>query len=245
MKDKMGIPFSSEEYDRSWINLWDDMKIYGPFARHLRRIVYHLIDPLSFSSVLDVGCGQGSFLLELSGKYPCIQIYGTEYSSKAVEIVRNRISTGQFEQMDLSKAALPGKYDLVICMEILEHIEDDVTAIKNLVSMTGHYLLVSSPHGRMRKIELSYGHVRNYAPGELTKKLTNVGLSIVKVVEWGFPFYSPLYRDMMNFMKGVGTTGKYGLRQQTIAQLIYIIFLLNSWKRGDELVILAEKRKSI
>jgi SAM-dependent methyltransferase len=236
----MNLPISSEEYDHGWTDLWDDMKQYGPFARHHRRIIYSLIKPLLFSSVLDVGCGQGSFLQEISQKYPDVEIFGTEFSPRAVEIVQNRLPRGHFDQLDLSKSPYSGKFDLVTALEILEHIEDDVSAINNLAAMTGHYLIISVPQGRMRKIELTYGHVRNYVPGELEKKLFNAGLKINKVIEWGFPFYSPLYRNLLDVIKGAGTTGKYGPTQKTIAQLIYVIFLINSWNKGDELVILAE-----
>jgi 2-polyprenyl-3-methyl-5-hydroxy-6-metoxy-1,4-benzoquinol methylase len=239
----INLPFSSEEYDRGWTDLWDDMKQYGPFARHLRRIVFSLIEPLTITSVLDVSCGQGKFLLELLEKFPSMQIYGTEYSSKAVDLVRKRIPIGHFEQLDISKTVLPGEFDLVVCLDVLEHIEDDRTAIKNLSTMTRHYLLVSSIQGRMRRLELSYGHVRNYEPRELMNKLTTAGLNIIKVVEWGFPFFSPLYRDLMNTAQGRGTTGKYGLLQKTIAKIIYIIFMMNSWRKGDEIIILAELKE--
>jgi SAM-dependent methyltransferase len=239
----MSMPISAGEYDQGWEDLWDDMKIYGPFARHLRRIVFSLLEPLHFSSVLDVGCGQGTFLLELSSKYPNLHIFGTEYSHRAIEIVQERIPWGNFKFLDLSKGTIPGRFDLVCCMEILEHIEDDVTAINNLVAMTDRYLLVTAPQGRMRKIELNYGHVRNYAPGELPTKLFNAGLTIIKKIKWGYPFYSPFYRDLINLIKGVGTTGKFRLYKKYISKLIYTLFLCNSWNRGDELVILAENQK--
>ncbi|MCE9646965.1 MAG: 50S ribosomal protein L11 methyltransferase [Chloroflexi bacterium] len=35
------------------------MKVYGPTARHTRRLVLKLLDGLPFESVLDAGCGTG------------------------------------------------------------------------------------------------------------------------------------------------------------------------------------------
>lgn len=56
---------STAAYDEGWQSKWDDMKAYGPFSRHLRRIIKEMIRPLEFRSVLDVGCRQESLLQEL------------------------------------------------------------------------------------------------------------------------------------------------------------------------------------
>jgi hypothetical protein len=84
------------------------------------------------------------------------------------------------------------------------------------------------------------GHVRNYAPGELVRKVEQSGLKVLKVVEWGFPFYSPIYRNVLDLTGSKGTTGEFGTIRKLVSQLIYILFRLNSAKRGDELFVLAE-----
>jgi hypothetical protein len=49
---------NTAQYDQGWESEWDDMKKYGPFARHLRRLIMNLLRSVSFDSVLDVSCGQ-------------------------------------------------------------------------------------------------------------------------------------------------------------------------------------------
>jgi hypothetical protein len=56
---------STEEYNKGWDTEWDQMKVYGPYARHLRRIIFKMIQSLQFETALDVGGGQGSLLAEL------------------------------------------------------------------------------------------------------------------------------------------------------------------------------------
>ena len=126
-----------------------------------------------------------------------------------------------------------------MCSEVLEHIPNDVAALQNLRKMTRKYLLISTPQGRMRKFETQVGHVRNYAPGELVNKIKSSGFTVLSVVEWGFPFYSPLYRNFLDFTGGKGTTGEFGPFRKLIAKLIYLLFSLNSLKRGDEIFVLA------
>jgi SAM-dependent methyltransferase len=232
---------NAAEYDRGWETEWSDMKQYGPFSRHLRRLIFDLIRPLEFESVLDVGCGQGSFLEGLRFKFPQVKLHGTEISHQAIAMARSRVPEGRFEFLDLAQGHLNETFDLIVCSEVLEHIQDDTSAIRHLRAMTNKYLIVSSPQGRMRSLEpAAYGHVRNYARGELVAKLKQAGLYVLKVIEWGFPLYSPLYRDLMNLIGGRGTTGQYGAGQKLAAQILYLLFKLNSSKRGDELVVLAE-----
>lgn len=227
-------------YDQCWETEWDDMKRYGPFSRYLRRLIGDLIQPLVFETVLDVGCGQGSFLAELQAQIPHIKTCGIDISPTAIDLARSRVPAGEFHVLDLTQQFLDHKFDLVVCSEVLEHLTDDLAAIKNLAYMTGKYLIVSTPQGRMRRFEAEVGHVRNYAHGELVHKLEQNGLDIVRVIEWGFPFYSPLYRNFLDLMGGRGTTGKFGLTRKLISEVIYHMFMFNSWSRGDAIVVLAK-----
>jgi len=107
--------------------------------------------------------------------------------------------------------------------------------------MTGRYLLVSTLQGRMRSHETLVGHYRSYARGELQAKLESAGLRVVRVVEWGFPFFSPLYRDLFSATGLKATQGRYGPARRLLALLLFQLFRLNAWNRGDYLFVLAER----
>ncbi len=231
------IPF---DYEEIWKTTWGDVQTYGPFHKHLRRIIKQIIQPLHFESVLDVGCGQGSFLEELQLQFPNIKPHGIDISSSAVVLARQRVPGGSFCVMDITEKFFDEPCDLVVCSEVLEHIRDDYAALRNLRKMTGKYLLVSTPQGRMRRFETQVGHIRNYAPGELVNKIESTGFSVLSVVEWGFPFYSPLYRNFLDLTGSKGTTGEFGPFRKAIAKLLYVVFALNSSKRGDEIFVLAK-----
>jgi 2-polyprenyl-3-methyl-5-hydroxy-6-metoxy-1,4-benzoquinol methylase len=232
-------PMSAVEYDRAWATEWDDMKRYGPFSRYVRRILKSIIRPLEFRSVLDVGCGQGSLLEELRAEFPHIKPHGIDISQSAIELARQKVPNGRFWVLDIAKESLDEKIDLVVCSEVLEHIPDDSLALRRLARMTGKYLVISTPQGRMRQFEKTVGHVRNYAPGELVQKLEQNGFVIVSVLEWGFPFYSPLYRDVLELTGGKGTTGEFGIVRKLLSNFIYYLFMLNSSTRGDEIFVVA------
>ena len=229
------------DYDQAWDAKWDDMKKYGPMSRHIRRNIKLLIRSLDFQTVLDVGCGQGSFLAELRADFPHIKPFGTDISASGVELARRQVPEGQFWVLDATKERLDEKFDLVVCSEVVEHILDDMAVLRNIAHMTGKYLVVSTVQGRMRRFEASeVGHVRNYASGELVQKIQASGFKVRKVVEWGFPFYSPLYRDFLQLTGSKGTTGAFGPMRKILSIVIYYLFMLNSSKRGDEIFVLAE-----
>ncbi len=231
----------SVDYDANWEHKWNDMRRFGPTGRHLRRIIARMIAPLEYGSALDVGCGQGSLLAALMPLKPAARHAGVDFSEKALEVARRRAPTATFAPLDLTQGHLDQRFDLVLCTDVVEHIEDDGAAIANLAAMTGRYLLISTLQGRMRPYETLVGHYRNYARGELQAKIEAVGLKVVRTVEWGFPFFSPLYRDLFSATGIKATQGDYGWFRRLLADAIYWVFRLNAWNRGDYIFVLAER----
>src|SRR5438045_2477702 len=87
-------------YDDGWLTAWNDMKRYGPYARHLRRLVLEMARPLSFRSVLDVGCGQGALLQDLLQTFPDIETFGTDFSPAGLTLAQRVVPQGQFAALD-------------------------------------------------------------------------------------------------------------------------------------------------
>ena len=231
-----------QQYDEGWESRWDDMKRFGPYSRHVRRWIHHFIAPLDFTSVLDAGCGQGEMLKEIRATYPQVtRVAGIDFSQASVDTTRQRLGSGRFEVIDLQTQHLDEIFDLTLSIDVMEHIPDDLAALVNLRRMTGKYALVSSIQGNfLHQWEAdTVGHVRNYRRGELARKMEQAGFIIDEVVEWGFPFYSPLYRWILTRRSGEGTDGDYGLGRKLLAQALYAIFLLNSSRRGDLILVLA------
>lgn len=239
--DQTTVDPGSVDYDASWEHRWNDMRRYGPTGRHLRRIITDMIGPLAYESVLDVGCGQGSLLATVMPLKPDARYMGVDFSDKALEVARQRAPQAEFARLDLTAGHLDRRFGLVLCTDVIEHIEDDGTALSNLAAMTGGYLLVSTLQGRMRAYETKVGHYRNYAPGALQAKIEATGLVVERVVEWGFPFFSPLYRDLFSATGIQATQGSYGPGRRLLADAIYHLFRLNAWSRGDYIFVLARR----
>lgn len=228
------------DYEQMWQEKWGDMQRYGPIHRHHRRLIRKLLRGREVNSVLDVGCGEGSNLVEVRRLFPKLQhVYGSDLSAEALRHARSALPDAQFAVGDIQVQVPPFSADLVMCLEVLEHLPDDVQALRNIRRATKKYLLVSTVQGRMRDFERDIGHARNYQRGELERKLATCGFEIMSKVEWGFPLYSPIYRSLLNTQASQRATfGVYRTGRKILCNILYWLFMLNSHRRGDVIVVL-------
>lgn len=235
------MPTSQQTYNSLWESSWGDIQYYGPVHRHTRSDLVRTIAQLEVGSVIDIGCGSGENLAALAsaGNY---SLTGTDLSDEALTIAKRQLPAGRFLQLDIEHEALQERFDLVMSSQVIEHIVDDLAALKNMASMSNRYVLVATMQGAMRRSELKIGHVRNYSQVELARKLEIAGLEVIRLWGWGFPFYSPLIRTLTEFLPGQGPPlGKMGPLSRLAAALLYQTYKLNWPGKGDVLTALARK----
>lgn len=229
------------DYDRVWDEVYGDLQDLGPVHRHMKRIMRRVLAPLDYASVLEVGVGFGHNLSVLTGGRTLERLAGIDISERAIAHVRAHWS-GNFKRLDIERNQLPEKYDLVCISLVMEHVMDDEATLDNLRAMTSKYLLITTIGGnfmRYRPWEDQMGHVRNYARGELERKLETHGFELLHMVYWGFPFYSPIVRRLQNHMTA---THDFSATSQLIAKILCRVYFLNSSRRGDLLIALARPK---
>jgi trans-aconitate methyltransferase len=234
------LPDNKRIYDVNW-DQWESMKRFGPMSRHTQRLVLRQCRGLDFSSVLDIGCGPGIFLERLDRTLPGKRLAGIDISSAAIGLARSRLPEGRFMEMDVTSNVPDGRWDLVTMIDVAEHIPDDSKAFSNILKLCNRYLIIVTLEGRMRDFESEIGHVRNYRRGELRSKLKNAGFSVLEYRHWGWPVYSPLYRDLS---KGIDAhkTEMTGLRR-FMARIAYAALFCSLPGHGDLVIVLASPEK--
>jgi len=227
-------------YSDRWIN-WDEMKKNGPTARHTRRIILNLLRKIKFKSVLDVSCGGGHLLNEIQKKFSNVDLYGTEFIDFAVDMNKNRYRNIEFYKLDISSTSLDNNYDLVLLIDVLEHIENDDKALNNLIKMTRKYLLISVPLGPLfEKEKKLLGHVHGYKKSNIDNMLLKAGLIIKESKIWGYPFYN-LVRRFSQIPSEFPAEGSYSMKKKFFAIFLYYLYFLSLPKWGERYFVLCEK----
>jgi SAM-dependent methyltransferase len=225
-----------QDYKNIWKEFGQDYKIHGPSSRHTRRILRKYLSLVGYNSIIDIGCGPGILLstLDLKGKF----FAGADLSESGIRFCKERWPKGNFKIIDIAKEAPKERYDVAVCSEVLEHIKDDLAAMKNL-RKTCDNLVISVPAGKYSFSDHEMGHFRRYTKEDMISKLKRAGFKIVKCEYWGFPFYSPIYRFFLNNTKVKQRAGKVTIFKRLISEILNIMFYLNIPNKGDRLFVLA------
>ena len=110
-------------HDRDWLETKASDRFFEQAPRYLD--IAEVIARLRPRRLLDVGCGSGYLAKLLKAQVPGLVVNGVDISSQALD--RARAHVDQVWQVDLDKSDLPasaGQYELVTCVEVLEHLYD-------------------------------------------------------------------------------------------------------------------------
>ncbi len=99
--------------------------------------------PHRYERVLEIGCGEGAFSSNLK---PKCEIWGVEMNKEVADTARRRMHKVLVGKVELLQQSLPDNYfDLVICNDVIEHMEDHETFLTSIrTKMTNNSYLVGS-----------------------------------------------------------------------------------------------------
>lgn len=111
------------------------------------RNLLNLISKKKVESILDVGCGEGFTLNRLKEHKIGKKLEGLEYLQTAIDLGKEMYPDIKITQGSIYE--LPYKdnsFDLVLCTEVLEHLEEPQKALKELVRVSNKYIVISVPN---------------------------------------------------------------------------------------------------
>jgi SAM-dependent methyltransferase len=227
----------------------------NPAQRHRWRLVIQEAfrkNRLSPGAVVaDLGCGSGVLLSKMRERSTELRCVGLDVEPLALELARKVLPGGEFHRVDLSSpdAVLPsgleGSADVVVCSEVLEHLDTPSAAVTLAGSLLrpGGVFVVTVPSGPMTQFDRAIGHVRHYDLSSLSALLDGNDLRIVRLYRWGFPFHS-LFRVAVGLFGAVPsqyTDEHFSARAAIVFRLLDWLFFLNVKSRllGRQLVAVA------
>ncbi len=154
---------------------------YYWWQRAKRELVKQFLPAARPLRILDVGCGTGKLLEELT---PWGETWGIDTAFQAVSFCRQRGLKNIFRAKFPNLPRL-SKFDVITCLDVLEHIEDDSLALlklKSLLNPGGRLILILPAHPWL----FSYwdeilGHYRRYTKTGAINLLEKSGYKIIKL----------------------------------------------------------------
>jgi 2-polyprenyl-6-hydroxyphenyl methylase / 3-demethylubiquinone-9 3-methyltransferase len=195
---------------------WDPTSEFKPLheINPLRLEWINGIAPLAGKTVIDVGCG-GGILAESVAKKGA-KVTGIDLSEKALKVADlHGLESGiqvRYEKIAAEDMAVrePAQYDIVTCMEMLEHVPDPASVIQacqRMVKPGGHvffstlnrnltsylfavigaeYLLQLLPKG-------THDYAKFITPAELSQAIRNAGLQVNSIRGMSYNPFTKIY----------------------------------------------------
>lgn len=117
------------------------------FLNNFLQMLIAELKKLQPESVLDVGAGEGFILQKLKDQHNATKFEGIEYVDDAIAIGKKLHPDIVIKKGDIYK--LPYKdnsFDVVLCTEVLEHLEKPKHALEELLRVSKKYVLLSVPN---------------------------------------------------------------------------------------------------
>jgi 2-polyprenyl-6-hydroxyphenyl methylase/3-demethylubiquinone-9 3-methyltransferase len=163
---------------------------------HLLPCVSELLkDVPAGASVLDMGCGNGSFISQFQNRG--WKLFGTDFSPTGIEIARKNFPGIDFF---LANSSAPtgdllervGRVDVIVSTEVIEHLYDPRGFLRNaytLLKSDGIVILTTPYHGYLKNLFLAltgkmdrhftvlwdHGHIKFWSRRTLSQALAETG----------------------------------------------------------------------
>lgn len=163
-----------------------------------------LVKPLLPKTILDAGCGEGFTMDKLSKNGIGEKIEGIEYSKGVINLGKKLFPNLTFKDGSIYDMPYKGNsFDLVVCTEVLEHLEQPARALQEMLRVSKKYLIVSVPNEplfmlgnflrgkNLARLGNDTGHINHWNIFSLKKYLTQNKVRVKKVIS-PFPWIAVL-----------------------------------------------------
>jgi glycosyltransferase involved in cell wall biosynthesis len=162
-------------------------------AENFNRWMADTIQPYVGKRVLEMGAGIGNLtrILVPRRKYYVASDIDTEHMARLHTRFQHRPNL-DVRRCDLTNPAdfepFAGTMDTVVCLNVLEHVEDDLAGLRNMYTALkpGGRAIVLVPHGQeiFGTLDVALGHYRRYSHEELRGKMEQVGFRVDRILDF-------------------------------------------------------------
>lgn len=241
-QEKEDVSVYGKEYFQKEHQKWFENPDYALYNRVYQQIKKH--HHSSNLELIDVGCGNGSFLKYLKNKGVSSNLYG-------MELIENEHPGITFIQADFNQHELEKKFDVVTSFMVIEHLENPGSFIQKVkgimkkdsllvINTINNNSLIYKAARLLNKVHLRTAHDRLYSRHHLNH-FTN--RSLQKLLEMqGFTILS--HKNHNYPLKAVDVPKAPKLVQTFYHGCVAGMFALSSvFKNGHSQTVICTKRK--
>ena len=173
------------DYPHTGFDLTDKNSESSFWARSRNRLFKRLVEgnlkPTGKTVLLEIGCGIGDFIRHLADSER-LQITGSEVYLKGLVYAKKNLPHVDFVQFDVTQGTIGIEFDMICAFDVIEHIDDDKTALANIHRMLkpNGVVLLSVPQYMFlwSRLDELVKHKRRYSKRELLAKLEKSGFDV-------------------------------------------------------------------
>lgn len=191
--------------------------------------------------LLEIGCSSGFLLSDLSSQFATATVVGSDFLSEPLERLAAHLPGIPLLQFDAVRCPLPtASVDAVILLNVLEHIKDDLEALKQVARILnpGGIAVIEVPAGPhlYDVYDEQLRHYRRYSARALTSLIAAAGLTVAERSHLGFLTYPgfALTKRSNQRLATAGTDVKRRVVEANIANtrrsvLLHRLLSLEAW----------------
>ncbi len=161
--------------------------------------------------VYDAGSGFGQYAYFVAKNFKHATVYGVDVKEEQIEdcnrfFKQANLTNATFAVEDLTKITHENRFDVILSVDVMEHILEDVTVFKNFyrAMKSGGTLIINTPsdlaedhdeHDDHHEGSMAFvdEHVRDgYSAEDITQKLTEAGFTNIRTT-YTYGFWGNLY----------------------------------------------------
>lgn len=206
-----------------------DFEKNNPWYIARRELIIKLLRDRKDKIIFDLGAGSG-FIVSFLKKKGFKKVFGAEYSKDFINYEKPFILNSPLNHLPLKD----GSADVVLCLDVLEHLKNDKGAIKEIsrILKKGGIAIITVPALKLLwsvHDEIN-NHFRRYEKKELNRLLKKE-FRIIKQTYWNFFLFLPI--ALMKFYKRKDSSNKrkHDFQEKgTIVNFISLsLFRLENW----------------
>ncbi len=164
----------------------EDILAYTRKFHTLFEFIRSKIDLFPEQRILEVGSGIGGLYALLPYKQNYL---GIELDAEAVEFAKQHFKSDRFKMMALEEMEGKGEFDLILAIEVLEHLYSPIDAIKKIYQLLseGGVFCGTSPYPYKKNILVEDTHLFVLHPLNWKRLFENCGFNEVEIYPMSFP----------------------------------------------------------